>query len=332
MTTTPIPPARVRGFNYSGSWGASGLDLWQHHDPGLMAIEVGRGVRYFPGWNVARWWLSHESFACDPGRFLADFEAGLALFDAHGISVIPVLFNRWRNSYCDFGGVWQDQLLREDEGFADIESDGGLPPWHTQPVFRRYLEAVVGEHRDDPRIYAWDLCNEPFFGRYMEHDDDPVLVAELRWLSWCAGVARRTGAVQATTIGNLGMLRALELAEPICDLLTFHPYYNPEHQSTEEFERDLDAIVAFAARSGKPLLATETVWGAIDDTERVRLLRYTLAELGKRDLGFVAHALHHSLVADLHSAEFGPVGAPGRLEFIEADGSLRAGHGAFNEY
>jgi hypothetical protein len=22
------------GFNYDGSWGSSGLDLWEHHDPG----------------------------------------------------------------------------------------------------------------------------------------------------------------------------------------------------------------------------------------------------------------------------------------------------------
>jgi len=56
------------------------LDLWQHHQHGTMAVEIARGKRYFPGWNVARWWLSHESFQRGPERFLADFDAGLVCF------------------------------------------------------------------------------------------------------------------------------------------------------------------------------------------------------------------------------------------------------------
>jgi hypothetical protein len=61
-------------------------------------------------------------------------------------------------------------------------------------------------------------------------------------------------------------------------------------------------------------------------------MRYTLGELAKRDIGFLVHALHHSLVADLHRDAYGPVGDPECLHFIEADGSLRAGHEAFNEF
>ena len=56
----------VHGFNYDGSWGTSGLDLWQHHDHGTMAVEIARGKEYFPGWNVARWWLSHEAQPARP--------------------------------------------------------------------------------------------------------------------------------------------------------------------------------------------------------------------------------------------------------------------------
>ena len=39
----------------------------------------------------------------------------------------------------------------------------------------------------------------------------------------------------------------------------------------------------------------------------------------------MVYLLHHSLVADAHRPEFGPVGHPGNLAFIEADGSLRKG-------
>jgi hypothetical protein len=90
--------------------------------------------------------------------------------------------------------------------------------------------------------------------------------------------------------------------------------------------------VDFAAKLKKPLLATETCWGALDDGKRVEIIRYTLAQLKKRRIGWLVYLLHHSLIADAHRPEFGPVSAPGNLAFIEADGSLRPGHEVFNEF
>jgi hypothetical protein len=111
--------SEIRGFNYDGSWGASGLDLWQHHDHGLMAVEVARGKRYFPGWNVARWWLSDEAFQRSPERFLANFEAGLQIFARRNILVMPLLFNRWRDPVCDFGPIlYLERARREQAGRA----------------------------------------------------------------------------------------------------------------------------------------------------------------------------------------------------------------------
>ena len=144
---------------------------------------------------------------------------------------------------------------------------------------------------------------------------------------------------QPLTIGNHPNLKALELTEPISDILGFHPYYmwngtQERLQTTTKdgFENYLDACVAIAERTGKELIANETVWGARDDATHVEVMRYTLGELAKRDIGYTVHALHHSLVADLHRDEYGPVGWPEWLHFIEADGSLRAGHEAFNEF
>jgi hypothetical protein len=332
----------VHGFNYDGSWGTSGLDLWQHHDHGLMATEVARGKKYFPGWNVARWWLSHEAYQRDPERFLANFEAGLGLFAEHDILVMPILFNRWRDPVCDFGGVPLDHLIphhsawsRSDDLFATPDAGSGAAP--VQGLFHRYLSDVVGKHVDDERIYSWDLCNEPLMGAYVDDDDSPVRKAELTWLTWCYRVCKDLGASQPLTIGNYPNVKALELTEPISDVLGFHPYYmwNGTDQPTktkEGFEAYLDACVAIAKRSGKGLVGNETVWGARDHAVHVDLIRYTLGELVKRDIGFTVHALHHSLVADLHRDEYGPVGWPEWLHFIEADGSLRPGHEVFNEF
>ena len=335
----------VHGFNYDGSWGTSGLDLWQHHDHGRMAVEIARGKEYFPGWNVARWWLSHEAHQRDPRRFLANFEAGLGIFAQHGILVMPVLFNRWRDPVCDFGGVPLDHLIPHHSAWTNsddlfVHPDAGdTVAAPVQGLFHQYLIDVVGAHADDERIYVWDLCNEPLMGSYVDDEESPVRRAELTWLTWCHRVCKDLGAAQPLTIGNYPNVRALELTEPISDLLSFHPYYmwngsgnQPQTKTKDGFEGYLDDCVAIAERAGKELIANETVWGARDDATHVEVMRYTLGQLTRRGIGYTVHALHHSLVADLHRDEYGPVGRPEWLHFIEADGSLRPGHEAFNEF
>jgi hypothetical protein len=343
---TILPLSTVRGFDYSGSWGTSGLDLWLRHDHGRMAIEVARGKKYFPGWNLARWWLSHEAFQRSPEAFAANFEAGLAVFAAHDILVMPVLFNRWRDPICDFGGVSIDHFTPGLCGFVtpeefDDASDDSAPATSVSGIFRAYLEAVVGWFKDDARILAWDLCNEPFMGDYVDDQTSSVRAAELTWLTWTRDVVRVIGASQPVTIGNYPGMSAMRLTEPLSDFISFHPYFVPTPPPTgqampngtpEGFEALLDEAVAFAQAAGKEILASETAWGANDDHVRAEILRYTLGELHKRSIGFVAHGLHHSLVADLHAAEYGPVGWPARLEFINADGTLRAGHDVYNEF
>ena len=335
------------GFMYVGSWGSSGLDLWQHHDHGTMAVEIARGKRLFPKWNVARWWMSDEAFYRNPARYLAQFEGGLSIFAAHDILVVPVLFNRWRDPVCDFGGVALEHIVpglsHMTDGVPDLFAypDAAPPRALARPEAQHtgYLEATIGDHADDPRIFAWDLCNEPLMAPYVRTPEDPICVGELRWLTWCYRTCKRLGATQPLTIGNFASLDALRLTAPISDILSFHPYYiwnrGPEQNpvSTQaDFVRFLDECVAFAADVGKPLYASETVWGATDDAQHVAVMRFTLGELVKRNIGFTVHALQHSLVADLHWATYGPVGWPEVLHFVNPDGSLRQGHEAFNDY
>jgi hypothetical protein len=337
--------AALHGFNYDGSWGTSGLDLWVHHDAAVMAQEVRRGKSYFPGWNVARWRLSHEAYQRAPQRFLESFERGLETFQQHDITVIPVLFNRWRDPVCDWGGVPIDHIVsglsmwnREEPLFADVDAPANqVAP--VEALFRGYLDDVIGQHTNDARIHSWDLCNEPLMGPYVLDPNSAIRRAELQWLTWCHDVAKVGGAVQPVTIGNYGHLVPIELTEPISDIISFHPYYMwngsdalPQQTTKEGFCRLLDDVVTLASTAGKDLVANETVWGARDDADHVEQIRYTLTELSKRGIGFVVHALNHSLAADLHRDEFGPVGPPECLHFIEVDGTLRRGHEVFNEF
>jgi hypothetical protein len=138
------------------------------------------------------------------------------------------------------------------------------------------------------------------------------------------------------TIGFHGGIRGdwLRELEPISDVISIHPYWtdgSPPHDKGE-YEKQLDEYAAFRDETGKPMIATETCWGHVDDAKRVEIIRYTLGELSKRRIGWLVYLLHHSLIADAHRPEFGPLGSPGNLSFIEADGSLRPGHEVWNEF
>lgn len=309
--------SKIRGFNYQPSYGSTGLELWMRFDAGIIRREIGLGRKHFPGMSAIRFWLSWDAYSRDPGRFFANFETALVIFAEQNLSVMPVLFNRWHDDQLDYGGVYVDHFLGRMGGVV------------RQPhLFADYVSQVVGRHARDPRVFCWDLCNEP----YPASGFPEIERIELDWLARMYAVARAAGAVAPITVGShLGC--HVSKVEPISDVLSIHPYLmvdTPEQR--EAFVKMLDDYVGVARKAGKALLATETCWGSRSDEARVANIRFTLGELRKRGIGWLVYLLHHSLIADAHRPEFGPVDTPGNLAFIEADGSLRPGHGVFNEY
>lgn len=307
----------VRGFMYEPSYAWTEIEAWQNFDPEIIELELGRGKRYFPKMNAVRMCVSMEAFKRNPDRLLTNFGRLLDIAERYDLAVMPMLFNRWHNALEDFGGIYIDHFVSRNERW-----------------FEPYVKEVVGKYAQDERIFMWDLCNEPHFayrGR-LEELSDIIKEAEFRWLKDVYNTCKSAGAVAPLCIGNVGAVESLELTKPISDVLTTHRYYHPRITKSE-FEKRLDECVALAKDVGKPLLVTETCWGAPTDTERVEIIRYSLEQLRKRNIGFFAVMLHWSVRIDCHGPESGlPVGGMLNLEFINKDGSLRKGHEIFNEF
>jgi hypothetical protein len=323
--TTPKMPesewSQIRGFNYQPSYGSSGFELWQKFDAKVVEAELTQGKKFFPKINCLRWWQSWDSFLRDPKRYASNFETALTLADKVGCRVVPCLFNRWHDAALDYGGIYIDHFWPQAS-------------WvQTPTMFDGYLRAIVGGHKDDPRIAAWDLCNEPYSYSCAREGIPAIVQSETAWLKLMHDRCKENGAKAPITVGiHPGV--PLEMVDPICDLLSIHPYFvhNAPQASREAYEQSLDRDVAFALKVNKPLLSTECCWGATDDKVRVESVRYTLEQLKRRNIGWLVYLLHHSLIADAHRAEFGPLSGPGNLAFIEADGTLRPGHEVFNEF
>ncbi len=316
--------SEVKGFNYQPSWGSTGFEIWRNFDGERMGHELSLGKLYFPGMNAIRLWLSHDAWARDPEEFAAAFEAALSIADSHSLAVMPVLFNRWHDGTLDYGGIYVDHFLPKVSWVQGKDQPG------------RFAETILGTHATDSRILAWDLCNEPFSYGCSPKEIPDIVAAEYAWLKTMHGIAKRCGARAPITVGIHAVhgLDGIQQIEPISDILSIHPYWtcdSPVHEK-DAYEKSLDDYVRFARSVGKPLIATETCWGATDDDKRVEIIRYTLEQLKRRGIGWLVYLLHHSLIADAHRPEFGPLSAPGNLAFIEADGRLRPGHGVFNEF
>lgn len=316
--------SKLRGFNYQPSYGMNGIEIWTRFQPDLIASELARGRCYFPNINAIRIWLPWEAYRIDPGKFSANLETFLKLIDANGWQAMPILFNRWRG-FPDFGGIYMDHFM-----------PGSLAQVHSAEVLNAYMEAVIGQHREDPRILAWDLCEEPYFtqGALGAPDETPSVVmdAETTWLRSVHLKVKSLKPAQLVTVGAHGRLPLSKVNE-FSDVLSVHPYWmnGSLEFPWDEFVKRVNEDVAYARTVGKPLIASECCFGRLDDAERVDIIRGTLKVLKSHGIGWMPHLLHHSLVADAHRPEFGTFSGL-YMAFIEADGSLRTGHGVFNEY
>ncbi|PIV64494.1 MAG: hypothetical protein COZ37_04210 [bacterium (Candidatus Ratteibacteria) CG_4_10_14_3_um_filter_41_18] len=311
--------SHIRGFNYQPSYGSHGLQIWgEKFDASKIEKELGLGKKYFPRMNALRIWLSYDAFLRYGKKVVNNFETALSIAEKYGLKVMPVLFNGW-HSYPDFGGISPEQII-----YWNNQKRSGFQP------FLSYLKATVGSHAHDKRIFLWDLCNEPFNSVHSAE----VKNIYLKWLNYIYQICEELRAKAPLCTGTVPNMEIVKLAEPISDVITIHPYY-PWYTGAKgkrNFKKFLDDAVVFAHQVKKPLLATETGWGSLDDKQRSETLAFELGELKKRNIGWLVHLLHHSLVADAHRPESGPVTIAGYMAFIEKNGSLRPYHKIFNEY
>jgi hypothetical protein len=301
--------SKVRGFNYQPSFGSTGVEIWvDKFDATAVDNELRLGRQYFPGMNTVRLWMSPDAYIKNPAAFTQNFETTLKDCAKYGIRAIPTLFNNW-HSVPDFGGISAEMV---GYWFTNYGQNGQASDY----IWRPYLTAMFQGHASDSRILAWDLCNEPF--------NSGSASTYTPWLQHTYNLAKTLGAEQPIGVSVGADVGSLQLVAACSDVLMIHPYFASG--------ANWSSLNAYAAKCGKGLLATECCWGSLDDAARVSYIRSDLDALSAQGVGFLAHGLYESYVADLHRAKYGPVSSAGYMAFINMDGSLRAGHDVFNEY
>lgn len=323
----------VKGFNYQPSYAYNSYEAWRFFDAEVFDREIGLGKQYFPEMNTLRIWISYDAFRYEEDRQAENFEIALSICDKYGCKAIVCLFNCWHDATMDNGGIYHAQMIPGSIWCAN------------ENMFDSYIEKMVKPHKDDERILIWDICNEPYSYGDNKAYADFIEPYETAWLRKICDMCRSAGVTQPCGISSFELgsyeerMERHERFADFIDVFLIHPYYynsdkdvvGSDALSPEGFDKLLGEYKELSRKYNKPVLTTETCWGSRDSSIRAEIVKQTACAHKRANIGFIAHALHWSYVADLHDEGEAPVGYPGNLAFITRDDKIREGHEVFNE-
>ena len=216
------------GFNYIPSNAISYTEMWMPYCFNRKLISKELDLAEGIGFNCLRVVLPFVVWEHDPAAFKRKLAEFLEICDQHKIRVMFTLFDD-----CAFGN---DEKLKDPwygkqpEVLKGWYANGWTPsPGHsmvrdpgTWPRLERYVKDMIGTFRLDPRVWVWDLYNEPANGGLQ--DTSFLLVQKV--FTW----AREMNPSQPLTVAqwnNNETLNALIFNNS--DIITFHNYNDADH-------------------------------------------------------------------------------------------------------
>lgn len=214
----------VYNANSDGTCGAS-LDMQQAID------EIG------PGSQVIRAWF-FQDLATDAGvRNWARFDNTLAIAEANGVKVIPVLANQWAD--CEQGLGFKDRAWYQDGYETEVDPDGLV-------AYRDWVEEIVTRYQGNSTVAFWQLINEAEIQDVQNGDCDTVTDPALTLRSWADDVSTLVKSIDSNHLVSLGTIGGGQCGTqedeyefvhdlPNIDLCEYHDYTPNEPLPGDEF-------------------------------------------------------------------------------------------------
>jgi hypothetical protein len=235
------------GFNYVPANAISYTEMWMPYcfDPEVIDKELAlaQGI----GFNCLRVVLPFVVWEHEPSAFKERLDLFLGICQKHGIRVKVTLFDD-----CAFGSdpklnnPWYGEQPDVLEGWY---ANGWTPsPGHDMvrdpsswPRLEKYVRDVIGAFKADPRVWVWDLYNEPTNGG-LGDVSLPLVRAVFGW-------AREVDPSQPLTVAQWNdNARLNDVIFRNSDIITFHDYGSAE---------DLARHIASLRRHQRPIINNE---------------------------------------------------------------------------
>ncbi|MDE0885495.1 MAG: cellulase family glycosylhydrolase [Myxococcota bacterium] len=276
------------GCNFSPSTAINQLEMWQAETFDLATIdrELGWGAKL--GFNTMRIYLHDLLWEQDSQGFLGRIDRVLGCAEAHGIRVLPVLFDDVWNPNPKLGPQPEPHPGRHNSGWVQ---GPGLPVLQAYPDdptiparLANYVKGVVGHFSDDARILMWDVYNEP--GGYTHPGGDrvgeaclPLLADVFEWTRSQKPTQPLTSGLWSSPIEPLPEdVPELQLAGS--DIVSFHHYGPPD--DLVEFVGKLEETTQ------RPLFCTEYLARQMKSLFQTHLPIFSERRIGAINWGLVS--------------------------------------------
>lgn len=247
------------GCNFTPSTAINQLEMWQAESWDSATIDRELGLAASLGMNVVRVYLHDLVWMADEEGFRQRLDAFLGMSDKHGIKVMFVLFDSVWDPNPQLGPQRAPRPGVHNSGWMQSPSRTALTDAAQYPRLEAYVKGVVGAFKDDPRVIAWDLWNEPdntngsSYGR-QEPENKVEIVSMLlpRVFAWARSAGPSQPLTCAIWIGDWpdhGAMRPIERMQvESSDIVSFHNYGRPD---------DFARRVEWLKRYHRPLICTE---------------------------------------------------------------------------
>jgi hypothetical protein len=280
---------RLLGCNFIPSTAVNQLEMWQAEtfDEETIARELGWAADV--GFNTVRVYLHDLAWRQDARGLLGRVDRFLEIAHLHRIATLLVLFD----------SVWDPDPHpgRQPEPRPRVHNSRWVqgpgreilsdPTRHGE--LRGYVEGVVGHLRDDPRVLAWDIVNEPdnpnpaYGGREAASKPACALTLLRSAYAWARAVGPRQPLTSGVWHGRWRDPAALSEVDRFLllesDVVSFHCYLGPD---------DLRARIGELEQYGRPLLCTEFLARPLGSTFASALPVFADEDVGAYCWGLVA--------------------------------------------
>ena len=280
------------GANFVPSTAVNQLEMWQADTFDEATIDRELGWAAEVGFNSMRVFLHDLLWTADTEGFLDRIDRFLAIADRHGIAVMFVFFDGVWNPFPVSGP--QPDPIPHLHNSQWVQSPGAeiLGDLERHDELEAYVKGVIGRFRNDPRVLAWDLFNEPDNPNVVSYLDVdlapevkvPAAEALLRKaFDWARSVGPTQPLTAAVWRGDWGDRAALSSINAAMleesDVISFHSYAPADV---------VRGLVADLQQYGRPMLCTEYMARPLGSTFQTILPIFDENDIGAFNWGLVS--------------------------------------------
>lgn len=251
------------GANFVPSNAINQLEMWQAEtwSPELIDKELAWAADL--GMNTMRVYLHDIPYWTDKEGFKSRINEFLAICEKHGIRPMFVIFDSVWDPYPEAGAQPEPKQGLHNSGWVQSPGKKFLTDKSKWPQLKDYVVDLVGSFKDDDRILAWDIVNEPDNDNANSYGvnnlkEEPENKKELgvALVKAAFGWAREANPTQPITSAPWygdwsspeNMIEMNRWLFTNSDIITFHNYAAPE---------DFKQRVEYLKQFNKPMICTE---------------------------------------------------------------------------